>query len=71
MLMAFLPKEKLLLEADIVDTNSPLPTALSRDQRSFYDAVRRLKLDVGQIVPVHGNPIAWSEFMKAAGNRTN
>jgi hypothetical protein len=70
-LMAYLPKEKLLLEADLLDTNRPLPTALSRDQRSFYNAVQRLKLDVGQIVPVHGNPVPWSEFAKAAANRTN
>jgi glyoxylase-like metal-dependent hydrolase (beta-lactamase superfamily II) len=68
MLMAFLPKEKLLLEADIVDTIAPLPAKLSNDQRSFYSAVQRLKLDVGQIVPVHGNPIAWSDFARIAGN---
>src|SRR6185436_8237949 len=32
MLMAYLPKEKILMEADLVDTNAPLPMALSRDQ---------------------------------------
>jgi len=69
MLMAYLPKEKLLLEADIVDTIAPLPARLSNDQRNFYNAVQRLKLDVGQIVPVHGSPIAWNEFAKLASTR--
>jgi hypothetical protein len=54
------------MEADLVDTNQPLPATLSRDQRSFFNAVRKLKLDVGQLVPVHGNPIPWSSFSKVA-----
>jgi Metallo-beta-lactamase superfamily len=67
MLVAYLPKEKLIFEADIVDTIAPLPARMSADQRNFYTAVQRLRLDVGQIVPVHGEPIAWSEFAKLAG----
>ena len=62
MLMAYLPKEKLLVEADLVDTNAPLPATLSRDQRSFYNAVRKLKLDVSQLVPIHGKPIPWADL---------
>jgi glyoxylase-like metal-dependent hydrolase (beta-lactamase superfamily II) len=67
MLMAYLPKERLLFEADIVDTTTPLPTTLSNDQKSFLTAVQRLKLDVDQIVPVHGSPIAWRDFAAVAG----
>jgi hypothetical protein len=26
--------------------------------------VTRLKLDVAQIVPIHGKPIPWSDFAK-------
>ena len=70
MLMAYLPKEKLLVEADLVDTNAPLPATLSRDQRSFYNAVRKLKLDVSQLVPIHGKPIPWSDLATVA-SRTN
>jgi glyoxylase-like metal-dependent hydrolase (beta-lactamase superfamily II) len=70
MLMAFLPKEKLLIEADLVDTHVPLPATLSRDQQAFYRAVEKLKLDVGQLVPIHGKPIAWSDFARLA-TRTN
>ena len=72
MLMAYLPKEKLLLEADLVDTTEPLPAALSRDQQSFLNAVRILKLDPARIVPVHGKPIPWVDFAKiAGGNKPN
>jgi glyoxylase-like metal-dependent hydrolase (beta-lactamase superfamily II) len=70
MLVAYLPKEKILVEADLVDTIAPLPAALSRDQRSFFNAVGKLKLDVSQIVPIHGTPMAWSDFAKAAA-KTN
>jgi hypothetical protein len=58
------------VEADLVDTIAPLPAALSRDQRSFFNAVGKLKLDVSQIVPIHGTPMAWSDFAKAAA-KTN
>ena len=71
MLMAFLPKEKLLLEADLVDTHEGLPTKLSADQQSFMNAVRLLKLDPSQIIPAHGKPIPWSDFAKIADNRSN
>src|SRR6266850_1513125 len=71
MLMAYLPKERLLLEADLVDTNEALPATLSRDQQSFANAVRLLKLDPARIVPVHGKPIPWSDFAKIAGNKSN
>ncbi len=67
MLMAYLPKERLLLQADLVDTIDPLPARLSADQRSFFNAVRKLKLDVGDLVPMHGRPIPWAKFAALAG----
>ncbi len=60
MLVAYLPKEKLLIEADLVNTDEPLPARLSADQRSFVNAVQKLRLDVGQLVPMHGRPVPWS-----------
>ena len=56
MLVAYLPKEKVLLEADgynpqpttAVPPNPPSPYTLS-----LADNIRRLKLDVQRIVPVH------------------
>jgi glyoxylase-like metal-dependent hydrolase (beta-lactamase superfamily II) len=62
MLIAYLPREKLLFEADLLDTNQPSPPEPTRDHRSFYDAVVKLGLEVDRIVPVHGSPVAWTDF---------
>jgi glyoxylase-like metal-dependent hydrolase (beta-lactamase superfamily II) len=62
MLIAYLPQEKLLFEADLFDTDRPRPATPTRDQRSFFNAVRKIGLDVQTIVPVHGKPVPWSEF---------
>jgi hypothetical protein len=66
MLMAYLPRERLLLEADLVNTLEPLPATVSGDQRSFFNAVQKLKLDVERLVPVHGRPIPWTMFESVA-----
>ena len=60
MLIAYLPAEKIVIEADLYDP----PTALtSDDHRSFYRHVERLGLDVETIVPIHGRPVPWSSFL--------
>jgi glyoxylase-like metal-dependent hydrolase (beta-lactamase superfamily II) len=56
MLIAYLPKEKVLLEADgynpvAVDATPPRPA--SPFTLSLLDNIQRLKLDVQRIVPVH------------------
>lgn len=45
------------------------PPAPSAAQRTLYNQVRTLKLDVSQIVPVHGNPVPWTEFLRVTGAR--
>src|SRR4029450_11734808 len=62
MLIAYLPKEKLLFEADLFDTNQPRTQSLTRDRQSFHNAVTRLGLEVDRIVPVHGNPVSWKDL---------
>jgi glyoxylase-like metal-dependent hydrolase (beta-lactamase superfamily II) len=64
MLIAYLPKEKLVFEADLLDGHQPLRTTPTGDQVSFYNAARKLKLDVDRIVPVHGSPVAWADFAR-------
>jgi hypothetical protein len=75
MLMVHLPKEKLLIEADLFNTpaaNAPLPTTASAANTSLYNNVQRLKLDVTQIVPIHGRVFPWADFAKLAGSgKTN
>ncbi len=69
MLMAYLPSEKFLIEADLVDTDRPLPSVPTRDMTSFFKATQKLRLEVAEIVPIHGKPIAWADFAKIAGGR--
>jgi len=56
MLVAYLPKEKVLLEADGYNpqpTTATPPNPPSPYTLSLVDNIRRLKLDVQRIVPVH------------------
>ena len=64
MLMIYLPKEKILIEADSFSPPAtPLtapPNALVNLQH-FYDSVQRLQLDVEQVVPIHGRVSTLNE----------
>ena len=71
MLMAYLPKEKMLIEADLYDRLHPgesLPRTPSDSHQSLYNHVQRLGLDVETIVPIHGQPVAWRDFLKIVGD---
>src|SRR5262245_4092350 len=70
MLVAYLPKEKILVEADMYNvpapgTAAPPPTAAAR---TLLNNVRRLKLDVTTLAPIHGPAIPWTDFTKAMGS---
>jgi glyoxylase-like metal-dependent hydrolase (beta-lactamase superfamily II) len=57
MLMVYLPKEKILIEADSFSTPAgPLATPPNglANMRHWYDFVQKLKLDVDVLVPIHG-----------------
>lgn len=56
MLMLFLPKEKILIEADSFSppANPNVPPTAIANLVHFYEAVGRLRLDVEQVVPIHG-----------------
>ena len=67
MLMVFLPREKMLLEAD-----SWTPPATANDPPGglpnlvhFYEAVQRLQLDVEQVVPMHGRLTSFDDVRQA------
>ncbi len=69
MLIAYLPKEKLLIQADMYAAPAagmplPPPTAAAK---TFLNNVRRLKLDVTAIVPIHGPVVPWGDFIKQMG----
>ena len=67
MLMVFLPREKILIEADTftpANTPNDPPAGLS-NLVQFYDVVQRLKLDVEQVVPIHGRVTTLDEAREA------
>jgi glyoxylase-like metal-dependent hydrolase (beta-lactamase superfamily II) len=64
MLMAYLPAERIAFQADLFDTHEPPPGAPTPAMRSFWNQVRRMKLDVATIAPVHGKPVPWAQFEK-------
>ena len=68
MLIAYLPQEKIVIEADLFTPpaqNAPMPTMVTQSHRSFYNNVQRLKLDVTTIAPIHGGrTVPWGDFAK-------
>ena len=67
MLMAYLPAEKIVIEADLLDTNLPLPATPTDSNMRLYNQTRALDLDVSTIVPIHGQPVPWTDFLKVVG----
>jgi glyoxylase-like metal-dependent hydrolase (beta-lactamase superfamily II) len=71
MLIAYLPTERILIEADLFDSptsGDPSPTRATAANRTLLGHVQRLGLDVETIVPIHGAPVAWSEFVRMVGS---
>ena len=70
MLMAYLPAEQIVVEADLYDSppaGQPQPTVPSAANHSFYAHVQRLGLDVETIAPIHGPAVRWTEFLRVLG----
>ena len=67
MLMAYLPTEKIVIEADLLDTHLPLPETPSGANLRLYRQVQTLELDVSTIVPIHGQPVLWTDFLEVVG----
>jgi glyoxylase-like metal-dependent hydrolase (beta-lactamase superfamily II) len=69
LLMAYLPRERLLMQADAFHPRpgaAPLP-APSPYTVNLVENIRRLKLDVAQIAHIHGGVDSYAVLVKAAG----
>ena len=71
MLMVFLPKERMLIEADSFTPagNANEPPAGLPNLVQLLDSVDRLRLDVQHIVPIHGRLSTIDDAMKARADQ--
>ncbi len=69
-LMVYLPKEKLLIEADAYTPqppNTPPPATPNPNNVNLIDNIERLKLAVDRILPLHGRVVPVAELYTTAG----
>ena len=69
----YVPKEKILVNADLYSPpaqGAPAP-APNPNMRTLQRNIQRLKLDVAQHVPIHGQPGPGDQFAQIMGRQTN
>jgi glyoxylase-like metal-dependent hydrolase (beta-lactamase superfamily II) len=74
MLVGYLPKAKILIEADLWNppaANAVAPSAVSPVTAAFFDTIQRMKLDVNKIAGLHGRLADLREFQTAVGKATH
>lgn len=74
MLIAYLPKEKILVNADLYSPPAPgaqPPATASPTMVSLYQNIQRLKLDVTQHLPIHGVAGSHDQFLRIVGKPSN
>ncbi|HMA70374.1 MAG TPA: MBL fold metallo-hydrolase [Xanthobacteraceae bacterium] len=69
MLVAYLPQDKILINADLY---GPPPAGgtlanVNLNAVALFRNIKRLKLDVAQHVPIHGNPGSNADFERIVG----
>lgn len=68
MLAPYLPREKLLVNADLYSPPAAgVPTAPTFSSQALAANIRRLNLDVARHVPIHGRVGTHEEFLKIVG----
>ena len=70
LIMAYLPKEKFLVEADAytpVLPNAPQPAQPNPFSVHLSESIDQRKLEIDQILPIHGRMVPLGELRKAIG----
>lgn len=60
MLMAYLPEQRLIIEADAYNPN---PSRPARFAPNLLDNIQRLGLEIDRIVPIHGGVTDFAELV--------
>jgi glyoxylase-like metal-dependent hydrolase (beta-lactamase superfamily II) len=67
MLIAYLPTEKILIEADVYSPPPPgvaVPNPPSAQNVNLYDNIMAYGLDVERFAPLHGRVVTWDDFLE-------
>ncbi len=70
LIIAYLPKEKIPIVADAFSPREPItrtPDRLNRFTTNLWENIRRLKLDIETILPIHGRMVKLGELRLEAG----
>ncbi len=75
LIVAYLPKEKILVEADAfnppVQPNAPPPNPVNANNTNLLENIQRLQLNVETIIPIHypadGRKVPMVELLRAVG----
>jgi glyoxylase-like metal-dependent hydrolase (beta-lactamase superfamily II) len=74
MIVAYLPKQKILIEADefnVGQANAPTPASINPYHTNLLANIERLNLDVDRIIPIHlpgdNRKVTMAELYTAAG----
>jgi glyoxylase-like metal-dependent hydrolase (beta-lactamase superfamily II) len=68
MAIVYLPASKILISADMGPPPAGAPAnAVNANSVALYNNIKRLKLDVSQHVPIHGNPSSQADFERTVG----
>ena len=68
MLVAYLPKEKLVFQGDLLNlpnSGKYLPSTVNDTTLHFFDWVNRTQLDVKRVASVHGPSTTWDDLREA------
>ena len=68
--MVYLPRERLLIEADAFTPaapNTPPPGVPNANNVNLVDNIERLKLSVERILPLHGRVVPVTDLYAATG----
>jgi glyoxylase-like metal-dependent hydrolase (beta-lactamase superfamily II) len=74
MLVAYLPTEKILINADMYSPpapNTPPPTRVGTGPRQLLQNIRRLKLDVDRHLAIHGGVGPHEALVRMVGQASN
>src|SRR5262245_14400769 len=68
MAIAYIPSAKILINADMGPPTPGAPAAnVNASTVALYNITKRLRLDVTQHVPIHGNPSSQADFERTVG----